>query len=148
MSSQAFTSNDELRRNMPDLIKFHIERFQFQRADLAGLCRDCDACAESCENIGDMEECPIACRDCAESCGKCVWLIFISCRGTFSPRINPVQGSATRLRHDCRNSPVRSPRGQCLPVPCSPARVCHFTGSREAWSSLAKHGNDAPAGSV
>lgn len=28
----------------------------------------CTDCANSCENVGDMEKCVVACRKCAESC--------------------------------------------------------------------------------
>lgn len=40
-------------------------------ANLCGICGDVrEACAKSCEAIGDMEECVKACRECAASCRK------------------------------------------------------------------------------
>jgi hypothetical protein len=35
-----------------------------------GCSRVCRECAESCERIGDMQECVEACRRCAESCER------------------------------------------------------------------------------
>lgn len=36
-----------------------------------GVCAQiCEACAESCGQVGDMDECVQACRNCAESCRK------------------------------------------------------------------------------
>jgi hypothetical protein len=38
-------------------------------AESCRLCaKICRECADSCERIGDMDECVKACRDCAESC--------------------------------------------------------------------------------
>lgn len=35
------------------------------------LCAEiCDACAASCEAIGDMDDCAAACRKCVESCTR------------------------------------------------------------------------------
>jgi len=47
--------------------------FMLSRSELhaktCAVCADvCDACAQSCEEIGDMEDCIQACRLCAESC--------------------------------------------------------------------------------
>lgn len=40
-------------------------------ARMCALCADvCEACARSCEQVGDMEACVLACRRCAESCRK------------------------------------------------------------------------------
>jgi hypothetical protein len=39
--------------------------------EICALCaRVCRECAESCERVGDMEECVEACRRCAESCSR------------------------------------------------------------------------------
>jgi hypothetical protein len=36
---------------------------------ICAACADvCDACAQNCEQVGDMDECVQACRRCAESC--------------------------------------------------------------------------------
>ncbi len=38
---------------------------------MCGLCADiCEACAQSCEELGDMQDCVDACRRCAESCRR------------------------------------------------------------------------------
>ncbi|HVL77211.1 MAG TPA: four-helix bundle copper-binding protein [Noviherbaspirillum sp.] len=40
-----------------------------QHAAVCAACAQiCRACAESCEDIGDMDECVRACRECAQSC--------------------------------------------------------------------------------
>jgi hypothetical protein len=39
--------------------------------EMCGLCAAvCDACAKSCRDIGDMEECVEACERCADSCRR------------------------------------------------------------------------------
>lgn len=39
--------------------------------DLCAVCaRICDACAQSCEDIGGMDACARACRGCARSCRR------------------------------------------------------------------------------
>jgi hypothetical protein len=36
-----------------------------------GLCAEvCEECAQSCEQMGDMDRCVEACRECAESCRR------------------------------------------------------------------------------
>ncbi len=36
---------------------------------MCGLCAEiCEACAASCEQLGDMQDCVDACRRCAQSC--------------------------------------------------------------------------------
>jgi hypothetical protein len=35
----------------------------------------CEACATSCEQVGDMDECVAVCRTCAEQCRKMAMLI-------------------------------------------------------------------------
>lgn len=38
-------------------------------AQVCNICADiCEACEQSCNNLGDMEECAKACRSCADSC--------------------------------------------------------------------------------
>lgn len=44
----------------------HVEAAHFRL--MMNCAEICEACADDCEKIGDMDECVKACRACAESC--------------------------------------------------------------------------------
>lgn len=47
-----------------------LSSFAYQEALCEACSRVCRACADSCERLGEMQDCVDACRRCAESCRR------------------------------------------------------------------------------